>query len=94
MFILRSFSMTRIVPITEMKDTVKMFEMSENEPVYIMKGGYCSRVLLNVEMYNGLKEILLDLELEERYRRSEVDRINEDAHMFLKRLLEGRVQSV
>ena len=86
--------MAQIVPITEMKDTVKMFEMSENEPVYIMKDGHCSRVLLNVETYNGLKEILLDLELEERYRRSEVDRINEGAHMFLKRLLEGRVQSV
>lgn len=31
-----------------MRNTSKMFEMSENEPVYITKNGYGSRVLLNI----------------------------------------------
>ena len=79
--------MTQIVPITELRNTAKMFDMSENEPVYITKNGYGSRVLLNIEVYNRVKEIILDLELEERYRRSEMDDENEDAHLFLKRLL-------
>ncbi len=79
--------MTQIVPITEMRNTSKMFEMSENQPVYITKNGYGSRVLLNIEAYNKVKELLLDLELEERYRRSETDGMNEDAQEFLERLL-------
>ena len=79
--------MTQIVPITEMRNTSKMFEMSENQPVYITKNGYGSRVLLNIEAYNKVKELLLDLELEERYRRSETDGMNEDAREFLERLL-------
>ena len=79
--------MTQIVPITEMRNTSKMFEMSENQPVYITKNGYGSRVLLNIEVYNKVKELLLDLELEERYRRSETDGMNEDAQEFLERLL-------
>ncbi len=79
--------MTKIVPITEMRNTSKMFEMSENQPIYITKNGYGSRVLLNIETYNKMKELLLDLELEERYQKSETDGKNEDAHEFLKRLL-------
>ena len=79
--------MTKIVPITELRNTAKMFEMSENEPVYITKNGYGSRVLLNIEVYNRVKELILDLELEERYQRSETDGENEGAHLFLKRLL-------
>ena len=79
--------MTQIVPITELRNTAKMFEMSENEPVYITKNGYGSRVLLNIEVYNRVKELILDLELGERYQRSETDGENEDAHLFLKRLL-------
>ena len=79
--------MTQIVPITELRNTAKMFEMSENEPVYITKNGYGSRVLLNIEVYNRVKELILDLELEERYQRSETDGENEDAHLFLKKLL-------
>ncbi len=79
--------MTQIVPITEMRNTSKMFEMSENQPLYITKNGYGSRVLLNIEAYNKVKELLLDLELEERFQRSETDRGNEEAHQFLKRLI-------
>ena len=79
--------MTQIVPITEMRNTSKMFEMSENEPLYITKNGYGSRVLLNIEAYNKVKELLLDLELEERFQRSETDGGNEEAHQFLKRLI-------
>ena len=79
--------MIQIVPITEMRNTSKMFEMSENQPLYITKNGYGSRVLLNIEAYNKIKELLLDLELEERFQRSETDGGNEEAHQFLKRLI-------
>ena len=78
--------MTQIVPITEMRNTSKMFEMSENQPVYITKNGYGSRVLINIEAYNKIKELLLDLELEERFKRSETDGRNEEAHQFFKRI--------
>ena len=78
--------MTQIVPITEMRSTSKMFEMSENQPVYITKNGYGSRVLINIEAYNKIKELLLDLELEERFKRSETDGRNEEAHQFFKRI--------
>ncbi len=78
--------MTVIVPITEMRNTSKMFEMSEDQPVYITKNGYGARVLINIETYNRVKELLLDLELEERYQRSEKDSGNADAHEFLKKL--------
>ena len=80
--------MVRIVPITEMRNTAKLFEMSENEPVFITKNGYGSRVLMNIETYNRIKELLLDAEFEEAYRRSETDGRNEDAHEFLKKLRE------
>ena len=78
--------MTLIVPITEMRNTSKMFELSENQPVYITKNGYGSRVLINIEAYNRIKELLLDLELEERFKRSETDGRNEEANQFFKRL--------
>ena len=80
--------MTQIVPITEMRNTSKMFEMSENQPVYITKNGYGSRVLINIEAYNRIKELLLDLELEERFKRSETDGRNEEAHQFFKRIMD------
>lgn len=80
--------MIQIVPITEMRNTSKMFEMSENQPVYITKNGYGSRVLLNIDAFNRIKDLLLDLELEERFQRSEADEGNEEAHQFLKRLLD------
>ena len=78
--------MIQIVPITEMRNTSKMFELSENQPVYITKNGYGSRVLINIEAYNRIKELLLDLELEERFKRSETDGRNEEAHQFFKRI--------
>jgi|L827metagenome_2_1110789.scaffolds.fasta_scaffold09176_4 PHD/YefM family antitoxin component YafN of YafNO toxin-antitoxin module len=79
--------MVNIVPITEMRNTTKMFELSENEPVYITKNGYGSRVLMNIQTYNYIKELLLDVQLEEYYQRSEVDGRNVDANEFLKRLM-------
>jgi len=63
-----------------------MFELSENQPVYITKNGYGSRVLINIEEYNRIKELLLDLELEERFKRSETDGRNEEAHQFFKKI--------
>ena len=79
-------TMTQIVPITEMRDTSKMFELSEKQPVFITKNGYGSRVLINIDLYNRIKDILLDIELEERYQRSEQGS-NVGAHDFIKRLL-------
>ena len=79
--------MVNIVPITEMRNTTKMFELSENEPVYITKNGYGSRVLMNIQTYNYIKELLLDVQLEEYYQRSEVYGRNVDANEFLKRLM-------
>ncbi|MBP5395152.1 MAG: type II toxin-antitoxin system Phd/YefM family antitoxin [Candidatus Methanomethylophilaceae archaeon] len=79
--------MTQIVPITEMRNTSKMFELSENQPVYITKNGYGSRVLMNIETYNKIKELLLDLELEERFKRSETDGKNVEANLFFERLM-------
>ena len=38
-----------------------------------------------------MNELLLDLELEERFQRSETDGHNEEAHQFLKRLINERV---
>lgn len=81
-----------IVPVTEMRNTLKMFELSESQPVFITKNGYGSRVLLNLDAYNKVKDLLLDLELEERYQRSETDGGNMDAHEFIKRLRDERVQ--
>jgi len=79
-------TMTQIVPITEMRNTSKMFDLSEKQPVFITKNGYGSRVLINIDHYNRIKDILLDIELEERYQRSEQGG-NVDAHDFIKRLL-------
>lgn len=81
-----------IVPVTEMRNTSKIFELSETQPVFITKNGYGSRVLLNLDAYNRVKDILLDLELEERYQRSETDSGNIDAHEFIKRLMDERIQ--
>ena len=80
--------MTVIVPITEMRDTSKMFEMSENQPVFITKNGYGARVLINLEHYNKVKHILFDLELERRYQVSESDNKNIDAKEFIQRLMD------
>ena len=80
--------MTQIVPITEMRDTSKMFEMSEKQPVFITKNGYGSRVLINIDHYNRIKDILLEIELEERYQKSESQGNNVEAHAFIKRLLD------
>ena len=80
-------SMTIIVPITEMRNTSKMFEMSENQPVFITKNGYGARVLINLEHYNKVKDILLDLELERRYQVSESDNKNIDAKEFIQKLM-------
>ena len=78
--------MVSIVPITELRNTSRIFDMSENEPVYITKNGYGSRVLMNIELFNKVKELLLDIELEEEYQRSERDGVNVDAREFIRKL--------
>ena len=78
--------MVSIVPITELRNTSRIFDMSENEPVYITKNGYGSRVLMNIELFNKVKELLLEIELEEKYQRSERDGGNVDAREFIRKL--------
>ncbi len=78
--------MVSIVPITELRNTSKVFDMSEKEPVYITKNGYGSRVLLNIELFDKLKDLLLEIELEEEYQKSEHDGKNVDARQFIRKL--------
>ena len=78
--------MVSIVPITELRNTSRIFDMSEKEPVYITKNGYGSRVLMNIELFNKVKEMLLDLELEEEFQRSEREGDNVDAREFIRKL--------
>ncbi len=79
--------MTVIVPISEMRNTSKMFELSEKQPVYITKNGYGARVLMNIEVYGRIKEILRDVDLEERFEKSEKGG-NLEAHEFLKSMID------
>lgn len=78
--------MTAIVPLTDLRNTSKIYELSENEPVFITKNGRGSRVLLNINTYNEMKELILDIELEQEYLRSERDGDNVDALQYLKTL--------
>ena len=78
--------MVSIVPITELRNTSRIFDMSEKEPVYITKNGYGSRVLMNIELFNKVKEMLLDLGLEEEFQRSEREGDNVDAREFIRKL--------
>ena len=80
--------MPQIVPITELRNTNRMFELSESQPVFITKNGYGTRVLMNIDLYHKMKDVLMDLELEERYQRSETDGDNVDAKLFLKELMD------
>ena len=83
--------MTLIVPITEMRGTSKMFQFSGNQLVFIIKNSYGSGELISIDHYNRTKDVLRDIELEERYRRSEYQGGNVEAHDFIKRLLEERL---
>lgn len=78
--------MTAIVPLTDLRNTSKIYELSENEPVFITKNGRGSRVLLNINTYNEMKELILDIELEQEYLRSERDGDNVDALQYLRTL--------
>lgn len=78
--------MTSIVPLTDLRNTSKIYELSENEPVFITKNGRGSRVLLNIDTYNEMKELILDIELEQEYLRSERDGDNVDALQYLRTL--------
>lgn len=78
--------MTSIVPLTDLRNTSKIYELSENEPVFITKNGRGSRVLLNINTYNEMEELILDIELEQEYLRSERDGDNVDALQYLRTL--------
>lgn len=80
--------MTTIVPISEMRDTAKMQELCENEPVFVTKNGYGCMVVLNMGTYNELQERILDIELQENYRRSLSEGGNVEAKVFLRSLRE------
>lgn len=79
--------MTCIVSLTDFFDTARMMELSESEPVFITVDGKASRVLMNLETYDAARDILLDIELEQRLRRSEEEGGDVDAHGFLRMFL-------
>lgn len=79
--------MTQIVPLSDLRDTARMMELSENEPVFITADGKVSRVLMNIEAYDAVRDIVLDIELERRLRRSEEEGGDADANGFLRTFL-------
>ncbi len=80
--------MTTIVPISEMRDTARMQDLCEKEPVFVTKNGYGCMVVLNLETFNAMQEKILDIELQENYRRSLEEGGNVEAKEFLKSLRE------
>lgn len=83
--------MTAIVPITELRNTSKILDLSENEPLFITKNGFGVRVIMNIEMFDRMKEYMLDYELAESLRRSEKDGGNVDGFDFIKELKDDPV---
>ncbi len=80
--------MTAIVPISEMRDTAKMQNLCKNEPVFVTKNGYGCMVILDMQAYNELREKILDLELQENYKKSVSEGGNVEAKQFLRSLRE------
>ncbi len=80
--------MTTIVPISEMRDTARMQDLCEKEPAFVTKNGYGCMVVLNLETFNAMQEKILDIELQENYRRSLEEGGNVEAKGFLKSLRE------
>ena len=78
--------MTTILPISEMRDTAKILNLCEKEPVFITKNGYGCMVVLDISTFNEMKEKLLDIELQENYRRSLKEGGNREAKEFLESL--------
>ena len=52
--------MPQIIPIKELKNTVKVSELCHNhqEPVYVTKNGYGDMVLMSMEVYEDMKRRL------------------------------------
>ena len=46
--------MTIIVPITDMRNTSKMYELSETQPVFITKNGYGDMVIMSMSYYEDM----------------------------------------
>lgn len=82
--------MTNIVPISEFRDTDRVFELSEKEPLFVTRNGYGSRVFMTIDEYDKLKRYQLNVELAEALRRSEQGG-NIDAKAYLSGLLDDRV---
>ncbi len=75
--------MTTIVPISEMRDTAKILNLCEKEPVFVTKNGYGCMVILNITAFNEMKEKLVDIELQDNYRKSLQNGGNLEAKQFL-----------
>ena len=75
--------MTTIVPISEMRDTAKILNLCEKEPVFITKNGYGCMVVLDITTFNEMEEKLLDIELQDNYRKSLQKGGNLEAKQFL-----------
>lgn len=79
--------MTNIVPISEFRNTDKVFQLSEKEPLFVTRNGYGSRVFMTIEEYDKLKKYQLNIELAEALKRSQQGD-NVDAEEYLRRLLD------
>lgn len=63
-----------------------MLESSGIQPVFVTVDGYDSKIPVNLDFYDNVEDLLFDLELEVRYRKSETNGKNVDAEEFLKNL--------
>lgn len=77
-------NMTTIIPITEMRDTNRMFDLVQKEPVFVTKNGHGSMVVMSIEYYNTMKKKLMDSELERRYYKSKLDGKNMEVDEFFR----------
>ena len=76
-----------VVSTDDLEDIDGILGLSESQPVFISKDGHIPGVLLGIDLYDRIENILFDLMLQERYRRSETDGKNVNAKEFLEKLM-------
>ena len=77
-----------VVSTDDLEDIDRILKLSESQPVFISKDGHVSGVLLGIDLYDRIENILFDLELQERCRRANTDNNSTDAVESIQRLLE------
>lgn len=88
--------MPQIIPIKELKNTVKVSELchEKQEPVYVTKNGYGDMVLMSMEVYEEMKrrlELYQELVLsQQQFEKGEV----KDAFEALDDLRENHIKKL